>query len=322
MSLCYRNIEHFNILSLIFITNKTENTIYVLQKIIRYIMAATKEKITMDEKDNIALYFADAKRESLLTREEEIEITKRIKNGDIEARTKLINSNLRFVITIAKQYQNSGLSLEDLVSEGNIGLITAVDRFEVDKGYHFISYAVYWIRQSILRAINEKSRLIRLPLNKAVDLIEVERAVHKLYYKSGKMPDLNELSGYLKRDRSEVSNILSMSVEHLSIEGNTMFDGSTESFADILEDKQNKSVEDELIDKELKKELIAAMEDLSEMDKDIITARYGLVGDKKTLKEVGEIYNLTKERIRQIEKKALKKMYLNRRSSLKDFITS
>ena len=138
--------------------------------------------------NTIALYFEDAKKEKLLTREEEIELTKRLKEGDMEARAKLIKSNLRFVINIAKQYKNSGLLLEDLIEEGNLGLIMAADRFEPDKGYHFISYAVYWIRQSILRAINEKSRLIRLPLNKAINLVDIERTIHEKYYKTGDIP--------------------------------------------------------------------------------------------------------------------------------------
>ena len=158
-------------------------------------------KVKNDSIENtIGLYLEDAKRERLLTREEEIELTRRLKEGDMEARAELIKSNLRFVITIAKQYKNSGLLLEDLISEGNLGLIMAADRFEPDRGYHFISYAVYWIRQSILRAINEKSRLIRLPLNKAMDLVDIERTIHDKYYKTGEIPDVKEISDILDFD--------------------------------------------------------------------------------------------------------------------------
>lgn len=279
------------------------------------------EKKSKEEKNNISLYFSDAKKEKLLSRKEEIELTRKVKDGDAEARGKLIRSNLRFVITIAKQYQNSGLLLEDLISEGNVGLIMAADRFEPDKGYHFISYAVYWIRQSILRAINEKSRLIRLPLNKAIDLIELERVVHQYYYKSGYTPDINELASILKKDPNDILHIMSISGEHVSLENDYQFEGIKDRLIDVIEDKDSKSIEDDAIDKELIEELKKAMEGLSDIEKRVIKARYGIEEERKTLKEVGEMFSFTKERIRQIEKKALRKMHSQRNNSLKDFLT-
>ena len=279
----------------------------------------TKSNI-IEENNNISLYFADTKREKLLTREEEIELTQRLKKGDSQARAKLIRSNLRFVISIAKQYKNSGLLLEDLIGEGNLGLIIATDRFNPDKGYHFISYAVYWIRQSILRAINEKSRLIRLPLNKAMDLVDLERAVHQCYYKTGHMPDVEDLVSILKKEPREIRNIMAMNNEYVSLEKDFNMDGVKDRLVDVVEDKNSKTVEDILSDKELTEELKIAMEELSDIEKEIINARYGLDQEKKTLKEVGEKYSFTKERIRQIEKKALKKMHSKRYSSLKDFL--
>lgn len=275
---------------------------------------------SVSEQSNIALYFADAKKEKLLTREEEIELTRRVKNGDAEARATLIKSNLRFVITIAKQYKNSGLLLEDLISEGNLGLIMATDRFDSDKGYHFISYAVYWIRQSILMAINEKSRLIRLPLNKAMDLLDLERAIHNCYYKNGYTPDVNDLANILKKDPSDILHILSMSNEHISLESDYKFEGSNDRIIDIIEDKKSKTVENSVINNELIEELKLAMEDLTDIEKEVIKARYGIDQDRKTLKDVGEMFSFTKERIRQIEKKALRKMHSKRYSSLKDFL--
>lgn len=283
-------------------------------------MPNSRTKSNIEENNNISLYFADAKREKLLTREEEIELTQRLKKGDSQARAKLIRSNLRFVISIAKQYKNSGLLLEDLIGEGNLGLIIATDRFDPDKGYHFISYAVYWIRQSILRAINEKSRLIRLPLNKAMDLVDLERAVHQCYYKTGHMPDVEDLAAILKKEPKEIRNIMSMNNEYVSLEKDFNMDGVKDRLADVVEDKNSKTVEDILSDKELTEELKIAMEELSDIEKEIINARYGLDQERKTLKEVGDKYSFTKERIRQIEKKALKKMHSKRYSSLKDFL--
>ncbi|TXJ41422.1 sigma-70 family RNA polymerase sigma factor [Brachyspira pilosicoli] len=283
-------------------------------------MPNSRTRTNLEENNNISLYFADAKREKLLTREEEIELTQRLKKGDSQARAKLIRSNLRFVISIAKQYKNSGLLLEDLIGEGNLGLIIATDRFDPDKGYHFISYAVYWIRQSILRAINEKSRLIRLPLNKAMDLVDLERAVHQCCYKTGHMPDVDDLASILKKEPREIRNIMAMNNEYVSLEKDFNMDGVKDRLVDVVEDKNSKTVEDILSDKELTEELKIAMEELSDIEKEIINARYGLDQEKKTLKEVGEKYSFTKERIRQIEKKALKKMHSKRYNSLKDFL--
>ncbi|EKV57723.1 RpoD, DNA-directed RNA polymerase, sigma subunit (sigma70/sigma32) [Brachyspira hampsonii 30446] len=283
-------------------------------------MSESRLRTNTEEQNNISLYFADAKKEKLLTREEEIELTKRLKEGDAEARSKLIRSNLRFVITIAKQYKNSGLLLEDLISEGNMGLIIAADRFDPDKGYHFISYAVYWIRQSILRAINEKSRLIRLPLNKAMDLVDLERTVHQYYYKSGYAPDVNELAAILNKDPNDILHIMSMSTEHISLEGEYNYDGMKDRLIDTIEDKTSTNVEETAINKELMEELKVAIESLSDIEKQIINARYGIDQERKTLKEVGEMFSFTKERIRQIEKKALIKMHSQKYSSLKDFL--
>ena len=272
------------------------------------------------ESDNMTIYLEDAKRERLLTREEEEELTRKVKEGDMEARATLIKSNLRFVITIAKQYRSSGLLLEDLIEEGNLGLIMAADRFEPDKGYHFISYAVYWIRQSILTAINEKSRLIRLPLNKATDLVDLERVIHQSYYKTGDIPDVNQLSEILKRDSKDLMSVMAANSDYVSLEKEFNFDGIKEKLANIIEDDREVGVEESLTNKELVEELKIAMEDLNDTERQIIRARYGIGEEKKTLKEVSKSHSCTKERIRQIEKKALRKMYSKRYNSLKDFL--
>jgi len=274
----------------------------------------------LNYKSNITLYFGDAKKEKLLTREEEIDITKRIKENDVEARAILIKSNLRFVITIAKQYENTGLPLDDLISEGNVGLIMAVDRFEPERGFYFISYAVYWIRQSILKAINEKSKIVRLPLNKTLDIMYIDKVIHRLYYKMGERPSIEKIAAELNRTPSEISYIMLLSSEPISIESSTDTENGTSKFADFLEDKKIKNIETEVIDKELKKELYRVMDGLTETERKIIDARYGLNQTKKTLKEVAHEYNLTQERIRQIEKKALRKMKTYKKNYLKDFL--
>lgn len=259
--------------------------------------------------NNLSLYLSDAKKEKLLTREEEIEIVQKVKEGCPKSRAKLIKSNIRFVISIAKKYQNNGITLEDLISEGNIGLVIAADRFEPDKGYHFISYAVYWIKQSILKAINEKSRLIRLPLNKANELITVERIIHNMYYKEGKEPNIEEIAEILNKNKEDIAHLINVSDNYVSLNSVSIHSDSDESLADIVEDKKNQKPDQKLIDKDLSDILSKAIANLTETEYKIIKYRYGLDDtEPKTLKEIGLEFNLTKERIRQIEKRALRKM--------------
>lgn len=259
--------------------------------------------------NNLSLYIDDAKKERLISREEEIELVQKIKQGDENARAKLIKSNIRFVISIAKKYQNNGLALEDLISEGNIGLVTAADRFEPDKGYHFISYAVYWIKQSILKAINGKSRLIRLPLNKVNDLISVERIVHKMYYKNGYEPNVEEIATALNRKKADIAYLINVSEGHLSLDAENTNKDTKNKLVDTVIDKKSKQPDQSVIENDLKEMLLDAVESLDELEIKIITHRYGLYGhEEKTLRELGDTLNLTKERIRQIEKKALRKI--------------
>lgn len=272
--------------------------------------------------NNLSLYLSDAKKERLLTREEEIEVVQKVKEGCADSRAKLIRSNIRFVISIAKKYQNNGIALEDLISEGNIGLVIAADRFEPDKGYHFISYAVYWIKQSILKAINEKSRLIRLPLNKANELITVERIIHNMYYKEGKEPNIEEIAEILNKNKEDIAHLINVSDSYVSLSSVSIYSDSDESLADIVEDKKSKKPEQNLIEKNLSDILSKAISMLTETEYKIIKYRYGLDGSKpKTLKEIGAEFNLTKERIRQIEKRALRKMkHISDSDSLSEFM--
>ncbi|MEK6794684.1 MAG: RNA polymerase sigma factor RpoD/SigA [Spirochaetota bacterium] len=272
--------------------------------------------------NNISLYIGDAKKERLITREEEVELVKLVKAGNMVARAKLIKANLRFVVSIAKKYQNSGILLEDLISEGNIGLVVAADRFDPEKGYHFISYAVWWIKQAILKAISEKSRLIRLPLNRANNLIEIEKKAKELSLRFGHEPTVEEIAKEVNIEKDEVHYLMNISKDHVSLEEQFSNADVEGNLLDIIEDKNIKPPEHDLIENDLHVALMDAMKGLTETEAKVIRSRYGLNGETpKTLKEIGETFSLTKERIRQIEKKALRKMRQPSRSkSLKDFV--
>ncbi|MBP5552850.1 MAG: RNA polymerase sigma factor RpoD/SigA [Spirochaetales bacterium] len=259
---------------------------------------------TTHENSALTLYLRDIEKIPLITREEEYELALKAKAGDSYARERLVNGNLRFVVSIAKQYQNRGLPLIDLISEGNIGLLTAIDKFEPEKGYHFISYAVWWIRQSILKAIGEKSRMIRLPMNKSADLIQILQAKTNLE-KSG-MDDvsLDDIARECGMDRSDVLEIMQIARDVSSLDA-PVSAGEDTSYGDFIE--CDKPRPDEVVMSEaLKTSVSRILDTLSEKERGIIKLRFGLDNrDAMSLKEVGEIYHLTKERIRQIEKKVL-----------------
>lgn len=257
-----------------------------------------------NENSALTLYLRDIENIPLITRDEEYELALKAKAGDSYARERLVNGNLRFVVSIAKQYQNRGLPLIDLISEGNIGLLTAIDKFEPEKGYHFISYAVWWIRQAILKAIGEKSRMIRLPMNKSADLIQILQAKTNLE-KSG-MDDvsLDDIARECGMDRNDVLEIMQIARDVSSLDA-PVSAGEDTSYGDFIE--CDKPRPDEVVMTEaLKASVSRILDTLSEKERGIIKLRFGLDNqDAMSLKEVGEIYHLTKERIRQIEKKVL-----------------
>ena len=262
------------------------------------------------ENSALTLYLRDIEKIPLITREEEYELALRAKNGDSYARERLLNGNLRFVVSIAKQFQNRGLPLVDLISEGNIGLLTAIDKFEPEKGYHFISYAVWWIRQAILKAIGEKSRMIRLPMNKSADLIQILQAKTNLE-KSG-MDDvsLEDIAAECGMDSKDVLEIMQIARDVSSLDA-PVSAGEDTSYGDFIE--CDKPRPDEIVmDEALKASVNRILETLPEKERGIIRLRFGLDNnDAMSLKEVGEIYHLTKERIRQIEKKVLSSLAEN-----------
>ncbi len=262
--------------------------------------------MTRDE-NILAMYLKEINKVPMISHEEEVELAQKAQAGDKAAKDKLVNANLRFVVNVAKKYQNHGLDLTDLISEGNLGLLTAVDKFDVTKGYHFISYAVWWIRQSILKAICEKSRAIRLPLNRANELVQIEHARKVVGTKKTEQQEYEEIGAMLNMEPSHVRDMINISREMISLdaETNDSENGHTK-VADFFEDSAYDRPEEKAIEKSMHEEIDNVIDTLRPNEARVIRMRYGLNGAKPmSLKEVGEECDLTKERIRQIEKHAI-----------------
>ena len=262
----------------------------------------------MAHNDNIlALYLKDINKIPMLSHEEQSELADKAQKGDKKAQDKLVNANLRFVVNVAKKYQNHGLDLTDLISEGNLGLLTAVEKFDSSKGYHFISYAVWWIRQSILKAVCEKSRPIRLPLNRANELVQIEHAKKVLGHKKTEQQEYEEIGKMLNMEPSHVREMINISRDMISLDAE-INDGENNhaKIGDFFEDDTYDRPEEKAIDNAMKNDINNIVDSLKPNEAKIIRMRFGLNGYKPmSLKEVGEICDLTKERIRQIEKNAI-----------------
>ncbi len=260
--------------------------------------------------DNIlSTYLKEINEIPLLTREEEFIYATEAATGDTYAQEMLVRSNLRFVVNVAKKYQNQGIPLMDLISEGNIGLMNAVERFDVTKGYHFISYAVWWIRQAILKAICEKSRMIRLPLNRANELVQIEKARKQVSGSVSEEAEIREIAGLLDMDSDHVRDIVNIARDMVSLDTPVFSDRDSSSMGDFLEDNRYEQPEEFVIENNLREDIDELLETLTEKEAEVIRYRFGLNGYKAmSLKEIGSLFNLTKERIRQIEKKAIRRL--------------
>jgi len=257
----------------------------------------------------LSLYLKEINRIPLLTREEEEKLARSAAKNDVIAKEKLIRANLRFVVNVAKKYQNQGLPLADLISEGNIGLMNAIDRFDVEKGYHFISYAVWWIRQAILKAICEKSRMIRLPLNRANELVQIEKVKKDIQSERSAEPETAEIARRLDIEQDHVAELLNISRDLISLDTPVYSEKDSSLLGDFVEDKNYRSPETDTVENALKVDINNVLKTLNEKESEIIQYRFGLNGRRPlSLKEIGSKYKLTKERIRQIEKKALRRL--------------
>ncbi|HOX12514.1 MAG TPA: RNA polymerase sigma factor RpoD/SigA [Spirochaetia bacterium] len=273
-------------------------------------------ELTSDE-NILSLYLKEINRIPLLTREQEDTYARAAARGEQAAKDMLVKSNLRFVVNIAKKYQNQGLPLSDLISEGNIGLINAIERYDVDKGYHFISYAVWWIRQAILKAVCEKSRMIRLPLNRANELVQIEKA--RKFVTGGMSEDgeIREIARMLDMDADHVADLVNVSRDLISLETPVFDERDSSVVGDFVENDAYVSPENTAIENNLREDINSVLRTLTEKEREVIQYRFGLNGRRAmSLKEIGERFSLTKERIRQIEKNALKRLSQSNRSEI------
>ncbi len=258
------------------------------------------KSITNRESASLDKYLQEIGKEELITVEEEVELAQRIKKGDQEALEKLTKANLRFVVSVAKQYQNQGLSLPDLINEGNLGLIKAAEKFDETRGFKFISYAVWWIRQSILQALAEQSRIVRLPLNQVGSLNKINKAFARFEQEHERTPSPEELATELELPKEKVTDTLRVAGRHVSVDA-PFADGEDNSLLDVLVNPDSPNADRGLINESLSTEVDRALETLTERERDIIKYFFGIGTSEMTLEEIGEKFDLTRERVRQIK---------------------
>ncbi len=279
------------------------------------------KQYTNRESQSLDKYLQEIGKVELLVPQEEIDLARRIKKGDQKALEKLTKANLRFVVSVAKQYQNQGLSLGDLINEGNLGLIKAAKRFDETRGFKFISYAVWWIRQSILQALAEQSRIVRLPLNRVGALNKIGKAFSTLEQEFEREPSASELAEELDMSLFEVSDTLKISGRHLSMDA-PFAQGEDNRLLDVIQDNRQPTPDSGLLEESLKNEVKRALATLSEREAQVIKLYFGLDSEHSlTLEEIGEKFNLTRERVRQIKEKAIRRLrHASRSKALRAYL--
>lgn len=272
------------------------------------------KSITNRNSDSLEKYLHDIGKEELITPEEEVELARRIKKGDQIALEKLTKANLRFVVSVAKQYQHQGLSLPDLINEGNLGLIKAAQKFDETKGFKFISYAVWWIRQCILQALAEQSRIVRLPLNKIGALNKMNRTFSQLEQEHEREPSPDELADALDMPKDKIFSTMELSGKHMSVDA-PFQEGEDNSLLDVLSNPDNPTTDSGLMEESLKQEIERTLNTLPEKERKVIRAFYGIGRKPMSLEEIGDSIGISRERTRQIKEKAIK--HLRQRSKSK-----
>ncbi|GAB3588573.1 sigma-70 family RNA polymerase sigma factor [Hymenobacter daeguensis] len=279
------------------------------------------KQITNRESQSLDKYLQEIGKVSLVSIDEEVELAQRIREGDQMALEKLTKANLRFVVSVSKQYQNQGLTLGDLINEGNLGLIKAAKRFDETKGFKFISYAVWWIRQSILQALAEQSRIVRLPLNRVGSLNKISRSFSELEQKFEREPSPDEIAELLELSTSEVVDTLKISGRHVSMDA-PFVQGEENRLLDVMENEDAESPDAGLLNDSLRREVQRALSTLTMREADVVTLHFGLNGHAAlTLEEIGEQFTLTRERVRQIKEKAIRRLkHTTRSRALKPYL--
>ncbi len=273
------------------------------------------KSITNRESESLDKYLQEIGKEEMVSVEEEVELAQRIRKGDRKALERLTKANLRFVVSVAKQYQNQGLSLPDLINEGNLGLLKAAERFDETRGFKFISYAVWWIRQSILQAIAEQSRIVRLPLNQVGSVNKINRMLNRFEQENERRPSVEEISEQVDLPEDKIDEAINVSGRHVSVDA-PFSDGEDNSLLDVLVNDNSPTADRQLVMESLRAEINAALKMLNDRERSIVEAYFGINQPEQTLDEIGAKHGLTRERVRQIKEKAIRRLRDNTQNKI------
>lgn len=265
------------------------------------------KSITNRESAALEKYLQEIGKEEMISAEEEVELAQRIRHGDQKALERLTKANLRFVVSVAKQYQNQGITLPDLINEGNLGLLKAAERFDETRGFKFISYAVWWIRQSILQAISEQSRIVRLPLNQVGSVNKIAHEINRFEQEFERKPSLDEIAEKIDLPEEKIDEAMNINGHHISVDA-PFVDGEDNSLLDVMANENSPMADSSLVEESLRAEIQNALNVLNERERNVIEASYGINRPELTLEEIGAKFGLTRERVRQIKEKAIRKL--------------